>query len=121
MMDLSDGLAIDLPRLCSESGLGATVDVDTLPIAPETRRVAEAIGRDALAWATGGGEDYELLVACAPDAFPGLADALARATGTALTRVGAFEHAPGVRFVDGRGHAVEVARGFEHFVTGAGA
>ena len=118
MMDLSDGLAIDLPRLCAESGVGARVDVDSVPIAPATRRVADALGRDALAWATGGGEDYELLVACASEAFDGLADGLARATGTALTRVGVLERAEGVRFVDAHGHPVEVARGFEHFVTG---
>ena len=120
MMDLSDGLAIDLPRLCVESDVGATVVVDDVPIGRETRGVAEALGRDATAWATGGGEDYELLVACAPDAFAGLAEGLARATGTALTRVGTFEAARGVRFVDARGAAVEVARGFEHFVTRSG-
>jgi len=118
MMDLSDGLAIDLPRLCAESGVGATVAVDAVPIAAGTRRVAAAVGRDALAWATGGGEDYELLAACAPEAFTSLAAGLAQATGTALTRVGTFERTEAVRFVDDRGREVEVARGFEHFVTG---
>jgi thiamine-monophosphate kinase len=121
MMDLSDGLSVDLPRLCAESDLGATVIVDALPVAVETRRVADALGRDPLAWATGGGEDYELLVACAPDAFASLADGLARATGTALTRVGTFASEPGVRFVDARGRAVAVARGYEHFVARDGA
>jgi thiamine-monophosphate kinase len=118
MMDLSDGLAIDLPRLCAESRVGATVQVDALPVAAGTRRVATALAHDALAWATGGGEDYELLVACAAEAFPRVAAGLADATGTALTRVGTFERATSVRFVDGRGREVEVARGFEHFVTG---
>ena len=117
MMDLSDGLAIDLPRLCAESGIGATVQLDAVPIAPGTRRVAAAVDRDALAWATGGGEDYELLVACAPDAFPQLEEGLRTTTRTTLTRIGHFEPGSGVRFVDGRGRAVEVARGFEHFVT----
>jgi thiamine-monophosphate kinase len=118
MMDLSDGLAMDLPRLCTESGVGATVEVDAVPIAAGTRRVAAAVERDALAWATGGGEDYELLVACAPDAFPRLAAGLAQATGTTLTRVGTFARVERVRFVDAQGHEVEVARGFEHFVSG---
>ena len=117
MMDLSDGLAIDLPRLCTESRVGATVQVEAVPIAAGTRRVAAALDRDPLAWATGGGEDYELLVACAADAFPRLADGLAQATGTALTRVGHVERTGGVRFVDDRGRAIEVARGFEHFVA----
>jgi len=118
MMDLSDGLATDLGRLCAESKAGATVKVDAVPIADGTRRVAIALGRDAVAWATGGGEDYELLVTCAADAFSRLASGLARATGTTLTAVGTIERSAGVRFVDGHGRAVEVARGFEHFVTG---
>jgi thiamine monophosphate kinase len=79
--------------------------------------VAAALAHDVLAWATGGGEDYELLVACAADAFPRVAAGLADATGTALTRVGTFDHSPSVRFLDARGHQVDVARGFEHFVT----
>ena len=118
MMDLSDGVAIDLPRLCAESGVGATVQVDSIPIAPGTRQVATAVDRDALAWATGGGEDYELLMACAPDAFQRLATGLLQATGTTLTRVGQIEPRGEARFVDRAGRAVEVARGFEHFVTG---
>jgi thiamine-monophosphate kinase len=118
MMDLSDGLATDLARLCVESGVGASVRLDALPIADGTRRVAAAVGREAAAWATGGGEDYELLVVSAPEAFGGLARGLAESTGTALTRVGTIERGAGVRFVDDRGEAVEVARGFEHFVTG---
>ena len=118
MMDLSDGLATDLARLTTESGAGATVRLDALPVASGTRRVAAAVGRDALAWATGGGEDYELLVICAPDAFARLATGLAQATGTPLTRVGEIERTDGVRFVDARGAAVDVVRGYEHFVTG---
>jgi thiamine-monophosphate kinase len=118
MMDLSDGLAIDLPRLCAESGVGATVQVDSVPIAPGTRQVATAVDRDALAWATGGGEDYELLMACAPEAFERLATGLPQATGTTLTRVGQIDRGGDVRFVDRGGRPVEVARGFEHFVTG---
>jgi thiamine-monophosphate kinase len=118
MMDLSDGLAIDLPRLCRESAVGATVEAERLPIAAGTRRVASALGADARAWATGGGEDYELLFTCAVPVFEPLAAGLLNATGTPVTRVGTIEGGGAVRFVDERGHRVQVARGFEHFVTG---
>jgi thiamine-monophosphate kinase len=118
MMDLSDGLAVDLPRLCLESAVGARVEIDALPISAGTRRVAAAVGRDALAWATGGGEDYELLITCTATAFDRLSHGLAEATGTTLTRIGSIEPGDGVRFVDRQGQDVEVARGFEHFVTG---
>ena len=118
MMDLSDGLATDLGRLCAESGVGATVVRDALPVAAGTRRVATVTDHDVLAWATGGGEDYELLVVSAADAFPRIAAGLAHATGTTLTRVGTIERGASVRFVDAQGQEVDVARGFEHFVTG---
>jgi thiamine-monophosphate kinase len=118
MMDLSDGLATDVRRLCVESRVGATIRLDALPIAPSTRQVARALGRDPLAWATSGGEDYELLVVGAPAAFAETAARLEDATGTALTPVGRIDDVPGVRFVDARGREVEVARGFEHFATG---
>jgi thiamine-monophosphate kinase len=118
MMDLSDGLAMDLGRLCAESRVGATVALDTLPISAGTRRVATMVDHDVRAWATGGGEDYELLVVSAAEAFPRIATGLADATGTVLTRIGTIERGPSVRFVDAAGREVDVARGFEHFVTG---
>ncbi len=55
MMDLSDGLSIDLRRLCEASGVGATVFANRLPAPPVADR------DDALALALDGGEDYQLL------------------------------------------------------------
>jgi thiamine-monophosphate kinase len=115
MMDLSDGLATDLGRLVAESGAGARVDVDRLPIARSTRAVADALDVDPIDWATGGGEDYELLVVCEPAAFGRLRDGLADATGNTLTAVGEVVAGSGTRWLDGRGRAVAVAPGFEHF------
>jgi thiamine-monophosphate kinase len=115
MMDLSDGLGIDLPRLLGESRAGALVDVERLPVDDATRAVAAALGADPLAWATGGGEDYELLLTCERAAFERLQRGLAAAVGTRLTSVGEVtEGAPPVRW-SARGRAVTVARGFEHF------
>jgi thiamine-monophosphate kinase len=115
MMDLSDGLGIDLPRLLGESGVGAEVDVDRVPVDASTRAVAAALSRDATAWATGGGEDYELLLTCDSTAFERLQQGLAEAHGTRLTRIGTIKTgAPAVRWTS-RGQVVSVARGFEHF------
>ena len=118
MMDLSDGLATDLRRLCAESRVGATVRLETVPIAASTRRVAADLTQDASVWATSGGEDYELLLAADPHRFPALARGLAEATGTSLTAVGTIEADHGVRFVDASGTTVDVAPGFEHFAPG---
>jgi len=57
-MDLSDGLAADLPRLCVASGVGARVDPARIPVAPEADR----------SLAVSGGEDYQLLFTASPDA-----------------------------------------------------
>ena len=126
MMDVSDGIGIDLPRLLGESRVGALVDVERLPIDEATRAVAAALGADAAAWATGGGEDYELLLTCAPGAFEALERGLAERGGARLTRIG--EIVAGAPAARGRlrGREVTVARGFEHTAgrpaaSGAGA
>jgi thiamine-monophosphate kinase len=119
MIDLSDGLATDLGHLCEESAVGARVELARVPVNPTVHAVAKALNRDALPWATGGGEDYELLLACEPGAFERLASGLVAATGTRLTAVGEVtDAADGIRYLDAGGRAVSVRSGFEHFVTG---
>jgi thiamine-monophosphate kinase len=59
MMDLSDGLSADLPRLCAASGTSAEVDTSLLPVFRE----AEKWDLDPLHSALHGGEDFELLFA----------------------------------------------------------
>jgi len=62
MMDISDGLLIDLHRLCEESGVGAEIYIDKIPIHPEVAKVAELFNIDPMKIILSGGEDYELLV-----------------------------------------------------------
>jgi len=114
MMDVSDGIGIDLPRLLGESLVGARVDVERLPIDAPTRAVAEALGADATAWATGGGEDYELLLTCEPGAFERLERGLAERGAERLTRIGEIVAGPAQARWLARGREVSVARGFEH-------
>jgi thiamine-monophosphate kinase len=60
-IDVSDGLASDVRRLAEASGVG--IEVHTIPIAEEVRRITDARGWDAERIVLGGGEDFELLVA----------------------------------------------------------
>lgn len=73
-IDLSDGLAKDLYRLCRAGGVGAEIVVERLPRTPRFETLARAFDRDPLELALFGGEDYVLLfslpaASIVPDAF----------------------------------------------------
>jgi thiamine-monophosphate kinase len=61
MIDISDGLAVDLGHLCEESGVGAVLYEKRIPVSPAARRMARRDGRPPLQHAFADGEDYELL------------------------------------------------------------
>ena len=116
MMDCSDGLATDVGHLCRESGVGARVRLERVPVAAAAREAARALESDARAWAVSGGEDYELLLTCDPAAADRLIAGLAEVTGTPLTVIGRIEGPAGETvFVDADGAPVTVRGGFEHF------
>jgi thiamine-monophosphate kinase len=69
-MDVSDGVARDLHRLCRESGTGAEVIAEELPCADRFQALCAVIGADPLALALGGGEDYVLLFTLPPEITP---------------------------------------------------
>ncbi|MEM7165403.1 MAG: thiamine-phosphate kinase [Planctomycetota bacterium] len=66
MIDLSDGLSIDLWRLCRASGCSARIDA--VPLAAAAHELAQSTGKRAVEHALHDGEDYELLVAVRGDA-----------------------------------------------------
>ena len=69
-IDLSDGIASDLNRLCQESGVGAEVEVERLPMPDDSRRLAKSLGHEWRQLALSGGEDYVLLFTLPPGVEP---------------------------------------------------
>jgi thiamine-monophosphate kinase len=111
-MDLSDGLAGDLPKLASASGLAAHVDIDRLPMSPALRSVAAP--EQARDWAMAAGDDYELLVAVPQHRFAELASAAARLD-LRLTAIGELRSGTDVTWtLNGREFAIAV-QGYDHF------
>jgi len=69
-LDVSDGVARDLHRLCRESGVGAMIEAEDLPFADRFHRLCGTLGADPLELALGGGEDYVLLFTLPPAIAP---------------------------------------------------
>ena len=107
MMDISDGLSLDLWRMCQASDVGAVLDAGLLEaaISDAAREAAKADGRSALDHALGDGEDFELLMAidASVDEWP-----------IPLLRVGDVTCAGlGLRTADGTVETLE-PKGFSH-------
>jgi thiamine-monophosphate kinase len=120
MMDLSDGLAKDLGRLCLASRVGARIELDQVPVAEPLLRGAEVLGLDALALAIGGGEDYELLATLDATDVEHARVELDERFGVSLTEVGLIIEGEGLVAVDGQGRASPLEpKGWDHFARGA--
>lgn len=85
-MDVSDGLAGDLAKLCRASGGSATVDAAAVPFSEAARGLIEQ-GQASFASAVSGGDDYEILCTVARDRWDDFARA-ARVAGVAVTPIG---------------------------------
>ena len=114
-MDVSDGLAGDLVKLCAASGVSATVEVASVPL---SAAAASLVARNVVGIETllAGGDDYEVLCT----APPAQADALiaaGRAAGLAVAAIGtivAGKERP--RFLDGQGQELALTRlSYSHF------
>ena len=61
MIDITDGLASDALQLCKSSGCGVRLYLERIPIAADTRAMAEELNSDPIVAVLNGGDDYELL------------------------------------------------------------
>jgi thiamine-monophosphate kinase len=115
-IDVSDGLAADFGHLCGASQVEGEIAISRVPLSDAVRRLVAAEParlNDVLS----GGDDYEILLAAAPEAVARLRKA-AGAAGIALTEIGRIlgvSESGEARFVDAGGIPVALAKaGWTH-------
>jgi thiamine-monophosphate kinase len=114
-MDVSDGLAGDLAKLCVASGVSAVIDLKSIPMSPAAAALLACgtIGVEAM---VSGGDDYEILCAIPENRFDAFAQA-AGIAGVAVTSIGtviAGTAAP--KFLDAQGREIVLPRlSYSHF------
>lgn len=105
LMDVSDGLARDIPRLLPE-GCGADIVLDKAELHHEVKQYSEAAGKSAVETAMLGGEDYALLGSADESTF---AEKVASIPG--IKKIGTITEKQGIR-VNGSAFTTS---GFDHF------
>jgi thiamine-monophosphate kinase len=114
-MDVSDGLAGDLTKLCDVSGVSAVIDLESIPLSAVARDLLSrgVIGIETL---IAGGDDYEILCTVADNSVDAFAQAAQRA-GVVVSSIGmvvAGAEAP--KFLDGQGGEIVLKRrSYSHF------
>lgn len=117
MIDVSDGLAKDLGRLCDSSEVSAAVVLADVPVALSLKELGDVLADlDPLTLALEGGEDYELLATLPPTAVRRTASKLAERFGTQLTDIGEIREGSGLIAVESDGVERPLEpRGWDHF------
>jgi len=114
-MDVSDGLAGDLAKLCGVSGVSAVIDAPSIPLSPAAAALL-ARGTVDIETIVSGGDDYEVLCTVPEDSFEAFVQAAGQA-GVAVTSIGTVVAGSSVpRFLDGDGAELALPRlSYSHF------
>jgi thiamine-monophosphate kinase len=114
-MDVSDGLAGDLAKLCRASGVSAVIDAANIPLSPAAAALVAGgtVGIEAI---VAGGDDYEILCTIPQGSFDAFARA-ARTIGVAVTAIGhIITGSSSPRFINRQGNESRLPRlSYSHF------
>lgn len=108
-MDISDGLVQDVGQLCTASGVGAEVRAEDVPLSDAARRWQQVHPEKRMELLTGG-DDYELLLAIAPENVKDV-EALAASWCQPLTCIGVVVAERKLEIRDADGMPLQITQG----------
>ncbi len=107
MIDVSDGLASEVIHISEESGLGAEVYKQKVPISERTKRTGEILDKDPMWWALSGGEDFELVFTMPPEKLEMVNDKDISVVGKMIDE--------GLYLINEEGQKEKLEGGYDHF------
>jgi thiamine-monophosphate kinase len=115
-IDISDGLSREVHHLCEESGVGAEIHEEAIPLSPALLHYCDERKLNPFDFALSGGEDYELLFTV-PILKVSQAVQLSGSTGTAVKSIGRMvPKAKGITLISRDGKRTPFKnKGYDHF------
>jgi len=115
MMDISDGLYLDLKRFCEASHLAARIHLEALQPNTDFNNACHALNLDPITTQLTGGEDYSLMVSISPQTSTHIMHQFKQAFGYDLIPIGNFQDGTGVQFLKNNKLIELNLRSFSHF------
>ncbi len=117
MIDTSDGLLGDLGHICDESGVGARLIQENLPISSALREAAEQMKQEPLDFVLQDSDDYELIITCPPEHVDGICSLITSLSHIPVTEIGTItEKIDGIKLISHDGIPRDMTpSGWDHF------
>jgi thiamine-monophosphate kinase len=112
MIDVSDGLGSEIIHICEESGTGARIDYEKIPVSRDTAAAAESVSADPHDYALYGGEDFEIVFA-----IPGENIEILKKVFNDFTAVGEILDKKEGIYIAKSGKRMNLSSGYDHFAV----